>query len=279
MSETLGSIAIVGIGPGARDLTTPSALAAIARAEVVVGYTTYIKLVADLLVGKDVVRTGMTEEIARARAAVDAARVGRQVAVISSGDAGVYGMGSLVHQVLADDGIPFSEVPLVMVPGVTALASCGSLVGAPFGHDFCAISLSDLLTPWPVIARRLEAAAFGDFVVALYNPASGRRQRQIVEAREILGRHRRPTTPVALVKSAYRKKQTVVLTDLDGMLEYEIGMLTTVIVGSSQTRLHDGKMFTPRGYDAKYEADGTVRDGQTPGRSLVLGARDEGGAP
>lgn len=270
MSESLGSVTIVGIGPGAREHTTPAALGAIARADVVVGYTTYVKLVADLLVGKEVIRTGMTEEIARARAAVDAARAGRVVAVISSGDAGVYGMGSLVHQVVSDAGLSFDEVPVAMIPGVTALASCGSLVGAPFGHDFCAISLSDLLTPWPVIARRLEAAAVGDFVVALYNPASGRRQRQIVEARAILGRHRASTTPVALVKSAYRKKQTVVHTDLDGMLEYEIGMLTTVIVGSSQTRRHDGRIYTPRGYDAKYDASGVVREGQTPGRSLVL---------
>jgi len=270
MSDAMGSVTIVGIGPGARQHTTPAALEAIARAEVVVGYTTYIKLVADLLVGKEVIRTGMTEEIARARAAVDAARSGRRVAVISSGDAGVYGMGSLVHEVICDGGLRFEEVPVAMIPGVTALASCGSLVGAPFGHDFCAISLSDLLTPWAVIARRLEAAAIGDFVVALYNPASGRRQRQIVEARNILAGHRPTTTPVALVKSAYRKKQTVVLTDLDGMLEYEIGMLTTVIVGSTQTRIHDGRIFTPRGYDAKYAWDGTVREGQTPGRSLVV---------
>jgi len=270
MSDAMGSVTIVGIGPGARQHTTPAALEAIARAEVVVGYTTYIKLVADLLVGKEVIRTGMTEEIARARAAVDAARSGRRVAVISSGDAGVYGMGSLVHQVICDAGHRFEDVPVAMIPGVTALASCGSLVGAPFGHDFCAISLSDLLTPWTVIARRLEAAAIGDFVVALYNPASGRRQRQIVEARNILAGHRPTTTPVALVKSAYRKKQTVVLTDLDGMLEYEIGMLTTVIVGSTQTRVHDGRIFTPRGYDAKYAWDGTVREGQTPGRSLVV---------
>jgi precorrin-3B C17-methyltransferase len=153
---------------------------------------------------------------------------------------------------------------------MTALNSCGSLVGAPFGHDFCAISLSDLLTPWPAIARRIEAAASADFVIALYNPASGRRTRQIVEAHDIILRHRAGSTPVALVKSAYRKLQQKILTDLDHFLEYEIGMLTTVIVGSSNTFTFEGYMITPRGYTNKYTWDGAAIPGQTPGRSLVL---------
>jgi len=166
--STSGTLTVVGIGPGAREHTTPAALAAIAEAELVVGYVTYVKLVADLLDGKELVRTGMTEEIARARAAVDAAYAGKRVVVISSGDAGVYGMGALIHQVLHErDWSPAHGPSVRMVPGVTALSACGSLVGAPFGHDFCAISLSDLLTPWSVIARRLEAAASADFVVSM----------------------------------------------------------------------------------------------------------------
>ena len=270
-----GTLSIVGIGPGAAQHTSPAALEAISSADLIVGYTTYIKLVRPLIEGKEVVRTGMTEEIGRARAAVERARDGAKVAIISSGDAGVYGMAALVFQVLADIGWKRGDSPeLRIVPGMTALNSCGSLVGAPFGHDFCAISLSDLLTPWPVIARRLEAAASADFVIALYNPASGRRTRQIVEAHDIILGHRPPSTPVALVKSAYRRREHTVLSDLEHFLEYEIGMLTTVIVGSSNTFIFEGYMVTPRGYTNKYTWDGSALPGQTPGRSLVLEARE-----
>jgi precorrin-3B C17-methyltransferase len=270
MSESRGILYVVGIGPGAREHTTPAALAAIADAELVVGYTTYIKLVRDLIEGKEVIRTGMTEEIGRARAAVERARAGARVAIISSGDAGVYGMAGLVFEVLREIGWKRGESPeLRLVPGMTALNSCASLVGAPLVHDFCSISLSDLLTPWPVIARRIEAAAAADFVIGLYNPASGRRTRQIVEAQAILRRHREGSTPVALVKSAYRKLEHVVLSDLDSFLAYEIGMLTTVLVGSSRTFVFEGYMVTPRGYGNKYTLDGDVLPGQRPGHSLV----------
>jgi len=271
MADSKGVLYVVGIGPGAEAHATPAALAAIADAELVVGYTTNIRLVRHLLEGKEIIKTGMTEEIERARSAVHRAKEGGKVALISSGDAGVYGMAGLVFQVLKEMGWKRGESPeLRIIPGMTALNSCASVVGAPLVHDFCAISLSDLLTPWPVIARRIEAAASADFVVGLYNPASGRRTRQIVEAQAILRRHREGTTPVALVKSAYRKMQHAVLTDLDRFLEYEIGMLTTVLVGSSQTFVYEGYMVTPRGYTNKYEWDGTVRDGQRPGYSLVL---------
>lgn len=273
MSERGGILSVVGIGPGAREHTTPAALAAIAEAELVVGYTTYIKLVRDLLGGKEVIRTGMTEEIGRARAAVERARAGARVALISSGDAGAYGMAGLVFEVLRDIGWRRGEPPeLRIVPGMTALNSCASLVGAPLVHDFCAVSLSDLLTPWPVIARRIEAAAAADFVIGLYNPASGRRTRQIAEAQAILRRHRPGATPVALVKSAYRKLQHAVVSDLDSFLEFEIGMLTTVLVGSSTTRVFEGYMVTPRGYGNKYTPAGDVLPGQRPGRSLVAAA-------
>jgi len=266
-----GTLTIVGIGPGAHDHTTPAALAAIAAAEIVVGYTTYIRLVQDLIVGKEVVRTGMTEEIGRARIAVERAQAGAKVVIISSGDAGVYGMGGLVFQVLQEIGWTQGASPdLRLIPGITALNACASLVGAPLGHDFCAISLSDLLTPWPVIERRIQAAAESDFVIGLYNPASGRRTRQIVRAHELIREHRSGTTPVALIKSAYRRRQTRVLTDLDHCLDYEIGMLTTVIVGSSQTFVFEGNMVTPRGYSNKYDWDGEALPGQTPGRSLNL---------
>lgn len=275
MSAPMGILYVVGIGPGSHAHATPSALAAIADADVVVGYTTYIKLVRDLIVGKEVIRTGMTEEIGRARAAVERARDGGKVALISSGDPGVYGMAGLVFQVLREIGWKRGESPeLRIIPGVTALNSCGSLVGAPLVHDFCAISLSDLLTPWPVIERRIDAAASADFVIGLYNPASGRRTRQIVIAQEIIRRYRDGATPVALVKSAYRKLQDAVVTDLDHFLDYEIGMLTTVLIGCSQTYLFEGYMVTPRGYTNKYTAEGVTRPGQRPGFSLVLGAAE-----
>ena len=271
MTETMGRLSIVGIGPGAPQHTTPAALQAIREAELIVGYTTYIRLVRELIQGKEVIRTGMTEEIGRAAAAVERARGGGRVAIISSGDAGVYGMAGLVFQVLQESGWRRGQSPeLQLIPGMTALNSTASLVGAPLGHDFCAISLSDLLTPWPVISRRLEAAAAADFVVGLYNPASGRRTRQIVEAQRILRAHRAGDTPVALVKSAYRKLQQVELSDLDHFLDFEIGMLTTVIVGSSNTFVYEGYMITPRGYTNKYTWDGQVLPGQTPGRSLAL---------
>lgn len=269
-----GVLSIVGIGPGASAHTSPAALEAIAASDVVVGYVTYIRIVRHLLEGKEVIKTGMTEEIGRARAAVECARDGARVAIISSGDAGVYGMAGLVFQVLKEIGWTRDASPeLRMIPGITALSSCGSLVGAPLGHDFCAVSLSDLLTPWPVIARRIDAAASADFVIGLYNPASGRRTRQIVEAHDIIARHRAGTTPVALVKSAYRSLENAQLTDLDHFLEYEIGMLTTVIVGSSQTFVFEGYMVTPRGYTNKYTWDGEVLPGQTPARSLVVDER------
>lgn len=271
MSEAKGILYVVGIGPGAQDHATPAALKAIAESQLVVGYTTYIKLVRHLLEGKDIVKTGMTEEIGRARAAIERARDGATVSLISSGDAGVYGMAGLVFQVLKEMGWKRGDSPeLRLIPGMTALNSCASLVGAPLVHDFCSISLSDLLTPWPAIERRIEAAASADFVIGLYNPASGRRTRQIVDAQAIIRRHREASTPVALVKSAYRDMEQVVLTDLDNFLDYEIGMLTTVLIGSSNTFMFEGYMVTPRGYTNKYTFDGTVLPGQRPGFSLVV---------
>lgn len=266
-----GILYVVGIGPGSSDHVSPAALAAIMDSDVVVGYITYIKLVRHLCDGKEIIRTGMTQEIGRARAAVERAQAGAKVALISSGDAGVYGMAGLAFEVLKEMGWKRGDAPeLRIIPGITALNSCGSLMGAPFGHDFCSISLSDLLTPWSVIARRIDAAASADFAIALYNPASGRRTRQIVEAQQIIRRYRDGDTPVALVKSAYRKLQNAVLTDLDTFLEYEIGMLTTVMIGSSQSYVYEGYMVTPRGYRNKYTMEGEVLPGQRPGISLVV---------
>ncbi len=264
---------LVGIGPGSTEHMTARARAAIAEADSVIGYATYIKLVEDLLDGKEVVKKSMTEELDRAIEALDRARAGKKVALVSSGDAGVYGMAGPTYEVLFQAGwTPDSGVEVEIVPGASALNTCAALVGAPLTHDFCAISLSDLLTPWPVIARRLDAAAHADFVVALYNPKSGRRTRQIVEAQRLFLRHRSPETPVAVVKSAYRPKQRIEFTTLDRMAECDIGMLSTVLIGNSNTVVRGGLMVTPRGYANKYDMEsGGAHAGEKPGRSLSTG--------
>ncbi|MDH5527277.1 MAG: precorrin-3B C(17)-methyltransferase [Nitrospirota bacterium] len=269
-----GRILLVGFGPGHPDHLTVRAHQAIGEAQVVIGYSTYIDLVAPLLKGKEVIEKGMTEELDRCELALTRAREGCVVALISSGDVGVYGMAGPTYEVLREAGWHPNggDVEVEVVPGVTALSACAARVGAPLTHDFCAISLSDLLTPWPVIEKRLEAAAAADFVVALYNPKSGRRTRQIVRAQEILLGHRAPETPVALVKSAYREREDIVLSTLSHMLEHKIGMLTTVLVGNSTTFTFDGLMITPRGYANKYQLDTrAVKAGETPGRSLSTG--------
>lgn len=270
-----GKIMLVGLGPGAHEHLSARARAAIAEADTVIGYATYIRLVAELLEGKEVIKKSMTEELDRAIEALERARLGRRVALVSSGDAGVYGMAGPTFEVLFQAGWrPDCGIEVEVVPGASALNSCAALVGAPLTHDFCAISLSDLLTPWPVIARRLDAAAYADFVVALYNPKSGRRTRQIVEAQRLFLRHRHPDTPVAIVKSAYRPKQRIELTTLARMAEAEIGMLSTVLIGNSNTFVRDGLMVTPRGYSNKYEVGAgqrLMRDGEEAGRSLSTG--------
>jgi precorrin-3B C17-methyltransferase len=244
-----GRIMLVGLGPGSHEHLTARARAAIAEADTIIGYVTYIRLVADLLEGKEVIKKSMTEELDRAIEAFERARQGKKVALISSGDAGVYGMAGPTFEVLFQAGwTPDSDIEVEIIPGASALNTCAALVGAPLTHDFCAISLSDLLTPWPTIARRLDAVAAADFVVALYNPKSGRRTGQIVEAQRLFLRHRRPDTPVAIVKSAYRPKQRIEFTTLEKMTEADIGMLSTVLIGNSNTFIQHGLMVTPRGY-------------------------------
>jgi len=252
-----GKLLIVGFGPGNFDHITDRAREAIREADCIIGYNTYVDLIRGLLTDdQEIVRTGMTEEVSRAIEAVRQAEMGRKVAVISSGDSGVYGMAGLVYEVLVQKGWQEETgVEVEVIPGISAVNSCASLLGAPVMHDYCCISLSDHLTPWELIARRLEAAGMGDFIVALYNPRSGRRTRQIVEAQQILLKYRPASTPVGLVKSAYRDRQQVIHTTLGEMFEHEIGMLTTVIIGNTSTFVYDGKMITPRGYQRKYTLD------------------------
>ncbi len=268
-----GKIFLVGFGPGAEEHMSFRAKSAIAESDVVIGYSTYIKLVKDLLEGKEVVRKGMTEEIDRCIEAYEQAKQGKKVSLISSGDIGVYGMAGPTYEVLLNAGwTPESEITVEIVPGSTALSACASLVGAPLTHDFCSISLSDLLTPWPTIARRLDAVAQSDFVTALYNPKSGRRTQQIVEAQRLFLKYRDPATPVAIVKSAYRRRQAIQLVRLDEMADQDIGMLTTVLIGNSSTYIEQGLMITPRGYANKYDnLTGEAKQGEQAGRSLSMG--------
>ncbi|SDM51204.1 cobalt-precorrin 3 C17-methyltransferase [Fictibacillus solisalsi] len=249
-----GKLLIIGFGPGSYDHITERAKQAIGESDCIVGYKTYVELISGLITDQKIISTGMSEEVSRAQAAVKMAEEGQKVAVISSGDAGVYGMSGLVYEVLVEKGWKEATgVEVEVIPGISAINSCASLLGAPVMHDACTISLSDHLTPWKLIEKRIEAAAQADFVIAFYNPKSGRRTRQIVEAQKILLRHRSPETPVGLVKSAYRDRESVVITNLQDMLNHDIGMLTTVIVGNTQTFLYDeNKLITPRGYQRKY---------------------------
>ncbi|GEM_PF-81085 len=265
-----GKLFLVGFGPGDHDHLTYRAKAAIDEAAIVIGYRTYINLVKELIVGKQVIYTGMTEELARARKAIDLAYEGNKVALISSGDVGIYGMAGPCFELLKERGWkPGGDVEVEIVPGVTALSSCASVLGAPLMHDFCSISLSDLLTPWDIIRERVEAAAKADFVIALYNPKSGRRTRQIQETRTILLKYRSPDTPVGLVKSCKRDMEQIIITDLENMLNHEIGMLTTVIIGNTNSTRYLDFIITPRGYKNKYDIQSSrVNEGQKSGISL-----------
>ena len=248
-----GKIFAVGFGPGDREHITKRAVDALQQSDHIMGYKTYVELIEHLVTAKTIVSTGMTEEVSRAQEAVKQAEAGHIVSVISSGDSGVYGMAGLVYEVLIEKGwTEATGIEVEVVPGISAINSCASLLGAPVMHDSCTISLSDHLTPWTVIEKRIEAAAMADFVIAFYNPKSGRRTRQIVEAQRILLKYRSPETPVGLVKAAYRDTQDIILTTLADMLEHDIGMLTTVVVGNSSTFFYDNKIITPRGYQRKY---------------------------
>jgi precorrin-3B C17-methyltransferase len=242
-----GQLFVVGLGPGARAAMTAQALEAIRRAEVVVGYDGYFAGIADLVAGKECHALPLTREADRARLAVERLRAGRTVCVISSGDPGIYAMAGLVLECAAGEDESLLD-GVVIVPGVSAVNAAAALLGAPLGHDFAVVSLSDLLTPWDVIERRLRAAAEADFVLALLNPKSRRRDWQYRQAQEILKRHRPAETPVGVVRNAYRPGQSVEVTTVGRMGEAAVDMFTTVIVGSSQTRRLGNVVVTPRGY-------------------------------
>jgi cobalt-precorrin 5A hydrolase/precorrin-3B C17-methyltransferase len=245
----IGQLLLVGTGPGQLDQMTPAAQTAVSQADAIIGYSLYIDLIASLRrPGQIIEALPITQERQRAERAIDLAQWGLSVAVISSGDCGIYGMAGLVLEELRAQGWDGKTPGVQVFPGITALQAAASRVGAPLMHDFCAISLSDLLTPWEVIETRLTAAAQGDFVTALYNPRSQTRTQQIATATAIFLKYRDPMTSVAIVRSAYRQDEQVTLTTLDKLLETPIDMLTTVLIGNQSTRTYGDWMITPRGY-------------------------------
>lgn len=239
-------IKVVGIGPGSMDDLTPRALRAIVEAEAVVGYVKYLKFIGSLVEGKTVVASGMRTEAERCKKAIELYKKGLKVSVISGGDPGIYGMAGLLLELAVKEGL---RAEIEVVPGITALNFASSLLGAPVVQDFAAISLSDHLTPWQVIEKRLDVAAQADFVIALYNPASSERPENFRKACDVLIKHKKADTPVGIVKNAFREGQWVKLTTLLKAPDYPIDMNTIVIVGSSSTKVMGNWMITSRGYD------------------------------
>ena len=238
-------IYVVGVGPGGTDEITPRAMEVLKSCDVVVGYTRYVELLKDELAGKTVFTSGMRQEVERCTMALKFAQEGRTVAVISSGDAGVYGMAGLMMEIAQGSG-----QEIIVIPGITAANSAAAILGAPLMNDYVTVSLSDILTDWDTIERRLEAACAGDFVICIYNPASKHRPEHFKRACEILLRHKSPDTPAGYVRNIGREGQAHEVTTLGEIMTREIDMLCTVIIGSSQSCILDGKIITPRGYKA-----------------------------
>ncbi len=266
-----GRLFLVGIGPGNLDQMTIAAKTSITEADAVIGYSLYTDLIAPLRRPGQIVESfSITQERQRAQRAIELAQWGLTVAVVSSGDCGIYGMAGLVLEELQLNEWDGNKPKVDVFPGITAMQAAAARVGTPLMHDFCAISLSDLLTPWKVIEKRLEAAAMGDFVTAIYNPRSARRTKQIAIAQQIFLKYRSPTTTVAIVRSAYRQDEQITLTTLDKMLLIPIDMLTAVLIGNGSTRNYANWMITPRGYLTEAFTSEGREQGEESGGQLEL---------
>ncbi len=240
----MNTIYVVGIGPGAWEKMTIEAAKALESSDTIIGYTVYIDLVRDHLPGKEFLSTPMRKEVDRCRMAFEEAAKGKTVSMICSGDAGVYGMSGLMYEV----GVDYPDIDLKIIPGVTAAIGGGAVLGAPLIHDFCLISLSDLLTPIEKIKKRLKAAGEADFCIVLYNPSSHKRSDYLEKACEILLEDRSPETVCGTVENIGREGETMKVMTLAELKETKVNMFTTVFIGNSQTKVIDGKMVTPRGY-------------------------------
>lgn len=241
-------IYVVGIGPGKREDMTIKALEVIKKVDVIIGYKTYINLISSLITNQECIVNGMRGEVERCKKAYELALTGKDVAVISSGDSGVYGMAGLVFEIIAENN---STVAIEIIPGVTSANAAAALLGAPIMHDHVYISLSDLMTDWVLIQKRIDLAGQGDFVICLFNPKSKGRPTHINKAREILLKYRLEETVVGIVKNAKREDESTVITTLKDMLDYPIDMTTMVIIGNSMTYKYSDFMITPRGYNVR----------------------------
>lgn len=240
-----GKLFLVGIGSGSPRQLTPHALEAIRLCDVVVGYKNYLNLIENLLLNKQIIGSGMKQEIQRAEAAIEAALEGKNTAVISSGDAGIYGMAGLVLEIMQKREL---DLPVEIVPGITAAVLAAASLGAPLMNDYITMSLSDLMTPWNIIEKRLDLAAQGDWVIALYNPKSHGRSTQIETARSILLKYRDGKTPVGIVYKAGREDEKKTISTLADFTKEPIDMSTIIIIGNSQTSKFNDFMITARGY-------------------------------
>ena len=249
----MNQIFIVGTGPGKYDGMTMEAVKALESSDVIVGYTLYVDLVRDLFPGKEFLTTPMRMEKDRCRLAFEEAEKGKNVSLVCSGDAGIYGLAELMYKMRP----LYPDTGLQIVPGVTSAVSGAALLGAPLTNDFCVISLSDLLTPWETIEKRLRGAAAGDFVICLYNPSSRKRKDHFRKACGILLETRSPRTVCGTARQIGREGEETALMTLSELADSDVDMLTTVFVGNSETTVIDGKMVTPRGYPEGKTGEGT----------------------
>lgn len=244
-------IYIIGMGPGKEEMMTGEAIQALDNSDVIIGYTVYVKLLGERFEGKEMLTTPMRQETERCRLCFEEAAKGKQVALICSGDAGIYGLASLMYEI----GKDYPETELIVIPGITAANSGAAVLGAPLNHDFCVISLSDLLTPWEKIEKRLIAAAEGDFAIAIYNPSSHKRKDYLMRACDILLRVIEEERPCGFVENIGREGTRAVTCTLKELRETQVNMFTTVFIGNSGSELVNGKLITKRGYQLERNTD------------------------
>ena len=250
----MGKIIVAGIGPGSPQDITPAVLDAVREADVIVGYQYYFQFIQPYVqAGCTCIDTGMKKERQRAEQAFELAEQGKTVVVISSGDAGIYGMTPLIYEMQRERG---TNIDIVSLPGISAFQKAASLLGAPIGHDMCILSLSDLMTPWEVIERRIVSAAIGDFVTAVYNPKSHGRYWQLYRLQEIFLQQRSPDTPVGYVRQAGREEEVVKVTTLGAFDPEDVDMFTVILIGNSQSYISDNRIITPRGYYRDQPSEG-----------------------
>lgn len=243
-----GQIFVIGIGPGQLENMTLKAMEAIKSCDVIAGYKVYVEQINDLLDDKKVISKGMGKEIDRCEMAIEEALKGRKVGIVCSGDGGLYGMAGLLIELVHTKGLE-NDIEIEVVSGVTAAVSCGALLGAPIVEDFCTISLSDYMTPYEKILKRVDMASKADFVIALYNPRSSKRPDYLDEAISIIRKERDDNTPVGIIRMAYRKEQEIIRTDISHIKTEEVDMFCTVIIGNKQTKWLNDHMVTSRGYN------------------------------